>query len=123
MTLASAFILVGIVYALIGMAMGIWMGMNQDFFYAHLHAHINLIGWTTMVLFGLIYRAYRITGRQLLAKLHFAVANFGAIVFLPGLYFAINDPKDVLLAAVGSLAVLLSTVLFLIVFLANHKNS
>lgn len=123
MTLASAFILVGIAYALIGMVMGIWMGINEDFFYAHLHAHINLIGWASMVLFGLVYRAYGVTGRQLLAKLHFAVANIGAIIFLPGLYFVLNDPKDVLGAVVGSLTVLLSMVLFLIVFLTNHKNA
>jgi len=123
MTLASGFIFVGIVYALIGMVMGIWMGMNQDYFYAHLHAHINLIGWASMVLFGLVYRSYGVTGRQVLAKLHFAVANIGAVIFLIGLYFALNEPENVLSAAIGSLTVLLSTVLFLIVFLANHKNS
>lgn len=122
MTLASAFIVIGILYALIGMVMGIWMGINQDFFYAHVHAHVNLIGWASMVLFGLVYRSYGI-GAQLLAKIHFAVANIGAIVFLPGIAVAMHDPQDPLLAIVGSLTVLLSMVLFLIVFLANHKNS
>lgn len=122
MSLASAFVVVGVVYALIGMVLGIWMGMNQDFFYAHLHAHINLIGWVSMVLFGLVYRSWGIGARPL-AKIHFGVANLGAILFLPGLVLALNDPQDAALAAVGSTVVLLSVVLFLIVFLTNQKNT
>lgn len=122
MSLASAFVVIGAVYALIGMVLGIWMGMNQDFFYAHVHAHINLIGWATMVLFGLAYRSWGIRA-TLLPKLHFALANVGAIIFLPGIAIAVGDPQDTVLAAVGSLIVLLSMVLFLIVFLANQKNN
>jgi hypothetical protein len=51
------FILIGLLYGAFGFAFGIWVGINERFDQAHLHAHINLVGWASMVLFGLLYRA------------------------------------------------------------------
>ena len=50
------FVTIGLVYALLAMALGIWMGVNQDFRNAHLHAHINLVAAVWFVLFALIYK-------------------------------------------------------------------
>jgi len=50
------FILIGLLYGAFGFSFGIWVGINERFDQAHLHAHINLIGWASMVLFGLLYR-------------------------------------------------------------------
>jgi hypothetical protein len=40
-----------------GMVLGIVMGMSQDFTLAPAHAHINLLGWVSMALYGLYHRA------------------------------------------------------------------
>ena len=36
--------------------LGIWMGMHEDFTLAPVHAHINLLGWVTLALYGLYHR-------------------------------------------------------------------
>ena len=56
MSLAYRFFVIGILFALIGMGLGTYMGITQDFLLAPVHAHINLVGWTTHFLFGLYYR-------------------------------------------------------------------
>lgn len=47
---------VGGVAALFGMSLGIFMGIAQDFSLTRVHAHLNLLGWVTMALYGLYYR-------------------------------------------------------------------
>ena len=37
-------------------ALGIAMAMRQDFTLAPAHAHLNLLGWVSMALYGLYYR-------------------------------------------------------------------
>lgn len=39
-----------------GMAMGIVMGIGQDFTLAPAHAHLNLLGYVTMAIYGLYHR-------------------------------------------------------------------
>lgn len=104
--LASCFILTGVAFALIGMPLGIWMGINQDFENRHFHAHINLVGWVATMLFGLAYRAYPVAARTALARIHYWVALVGALFFLPGIYLArtVNFLPPVVL---GSLLTLL----------------
>jgi hypothetical protein len=46
----------GAVAALIGMGLGIAMGISQDFSLTPVHAHLNLLGWVSMLLYGLYYR-------------------------------------------------------------------
>ena len=82
------FILIGLLYASFGFAFGIWVGINQRFDQAHLHAHINLIGWASMALFGLIYRAFPALAESRLAAVHFILFNIGAVVFLVGIPLA-----------------------------------
>ena len=57
MSLAYRFFVAGVLFALTGMSLGTFMGMTQDFTFAPVHAHINLVGWVTHFLFGLYYRA------------------------------------------------------------------
>ena len=109
------FILIGLLYASFGFAFGIWVGINQRFDQAHLHAHINLIGWASMALFGLIYRAFPALAESRLAAVHFILFNIGAVVFLVGIPLA-QSHQTIALAAGGSLTVLAG----LLVFLANY---
>ena len=75
------FILIGLLYGIFGFGFGIWVGVNERFDQAHLHAHINLIGFASMVLFGLLYRAYPALAENKLAAPHFLIYTLGAIVF------------------------------------------
>ena len=56
--ISSLFLRFAIIFAITGMALGIYMGVAQDHSLTPVHAHINLVGWVSMFLAGLFYRAY-----------------------------------------------------------------
>jgi hypothetical protein len=109
------FILIGLLYGIFGFSFGIWVGINERFDQTHLHAHINLIGFASMVLFGLLYRAFPALAESKLAAAHFLLYNLGAVIFMAGIPLA-QAHQTVVLAAGGSLTVLAG----LLVFLANY---
>lgn len=47
-----------IIAALAGMSWGIVMAMSQDHSSMPAHAHLNLLGWVSLFLFGIFYRLY-----------------------------------------------------------------
>ena len=116
MSLAYRFFVVGILYALIGMGLGTYMGMSQDFAFAPVHAHINLVGWATHFLFGLYYRAEPTNANGALPEVHFWCAVVGGILLPIGIIGAVTGNATVDLAVIpGTLFTLLSMVLFLFV--------
>jgi hypothetical protein len=115
------FILIGLLYGIFGFSFGIWVGINQRFEQAHLHAHINLIGFASMVLFGLLYRAFPALATSKLAAPHFIVYNLGAIVFLAGISLT-QGGQAIALAAGGSLTVLAGMLIFLANYFLNVFN-
>ena len=64
-----------IVYLIIGIGLGIAMGASHDFTLRPVHAHMNLLGWTTLALAGLIYSIYPQAASSRLAKVHFWLYN------------------------------------------------
>ncbi|HZP10694.1 hypothetical protein [Methyloceanibacter sp.] len=67
------FILIGLLFGISGFAFGIWVGVSEHFELAPVHAHINLVGFASMVLFGLMYRAYPALAESKLAAAHFVI--------------------------------------------------
>jgi hypothetical protein len=111
-SIARAFMLSGAILGTIGMILGIVMGIDEDFTYAPVHAHINLVGWASLALFGLAYRAgLAQIGR--LATVHFWVALAGAIVLPIGIYLSMANHQPAI-AIIGSLLTLASMVLFVV---------
>jgi len=110
------FIRIALIYLLAGMAFGIWMGISKSFNYSPFHAHVNLVGFALMTLFGLIHRAWPELRRGRLSAWHFWLHNLGTLVFVIGLYIVNGDPAQETLVIVGSLIVLLATILFAILF-------
>ena len=94
-------------YLVTGIAIGIYMSITQDFAIIPVHAHINLIGWVSLSLAALIYKAYPAAGASPLATAHFWL-QIPALPLLTGtLYFYLrgNTALDPLLG-IGSLAIL-----------------
>ena len=69
MSLHYRFFVAGIVFVLLGMLLGIWMGMQEDFTYKDVHAHLNLLDFVTNFLYGLYYRGDREAERMMLPKI------------------------------------------------------
>src|SRR6478735_11209231 len=58
------FLLLSSVFLILGVSLGIGMGIAHDFQYAPVHAHINLLGFVSLAVFGIVYRLYPELGRS-----------------------------------------------------------
>ncbi|HSJ37696.1 MAG TPA: cytochrome-c oxidase [Planococcus sp. (in: firmicutes)] len=123
--MGTAFVKVAAVYLLIGVGLGIYMGIADRFEFGHAHAHINLLGWATMGLFGLIYLYFARAGNTTLAKVHFWLYNIGTPLVLLGMVlFSLEDPGPAFpIAVVGSLIVLAATLVFVVNVFMNAKEA
>jgi hypothetical protein len=111
--LAYRFMLAGIVFVLIGMCLGIYMGSKEDFTLAPLHAHLNLVGWATMMLFGLFYRGDQVAAARTVAGWHFWIAVLGMICFIPGIAGAnLGNATWAIFIIPGALLTLISMLIF-----------
>ena len=125
MNVSRNFILVGAVYLIIGICFGIYMGGSGDHTMAPLHAHINLVGFTLMTVFGILYRVFPETGLSSLARLHFWLHLGGSVILLVMLYLLfsgrIEDESMFPLAAIAEIAILLGVILYAYNVLKNLK--
>lgn len=101
-------------YALAGMSFGIHMASSGDFSLAPAHAHLNLLGWVSIALYGTFYTIVPAASAAMLAKIQVALAEIGVIILTPGIALALLG-KGEAVAATGSIIVLLSMLLFLVV--------
>ena len=115
------FLRLAVIYALIGMAGGIAMGMAEDFRFASAHAHLNLLGWVSMALAGLFYRSMPVAGR--LPQVHFWLANAGMVMLVSAIAgFQLGMTALLPLAILGSFTVIGAMALFaVIVFRATAR--
>lgn len=113
MSLPYRFMLAGILFVLLGMCLGIYMGSVEDFTLAPLHAHLNLVGWATMMLFGLFYRGDQTAASRPLASWHFWIAVLGMICFIPGIAAAnLGNKTWEIFIIPGSILTLISMLIF-----------
>ena len=82
---SAAFFALASLLLLCGMALGQYMGAKEDFALSPVHAHINLLGWVTMALYGTFYALTRGTMSERLAWLNFGLSAIGAIGMVPSL--------------------------------------
>jgi hypothetical protein len=83
-----------VMYLMIGIALGIAMGASENLTLRSVHAHVNLLGWATMALAGLIYSVFPQAGMSRLAKIHFWLHNISLPVMLVALSFLMLGNKQ-----------------------------
>ena len=104
-----------VVYFIMGVGLGVYMGASGDHVLIPVHAHFNLLGWVSLALIGLIYRQFPKAGSHRLATVQFWLHNVGllvAMVLLIGLLRG-NTALDPLIG-VASVVIGASVVLFAI---------
>jgi hypothetical protein len=124
MSVSNNFLRLGVLSALIGMALGVWMGANEDFVLRPVHAHINLLGFASMMLFGLFYRAFPAAGRGWLPMAHFGLSVLGFLILMPSLALMLLQKPFFLPAMIASEIMLVGSMLLfvIIVFMATMKQ-
>ncbi|MEE9591382.1 MAG: cbb3-type cytochrome c oxidase subunit I [Thermodesulfobacteriota bacterium] len=79
------FIKCAMVYFLLAISLGVYMVASGGIYpYLPIHAHFNLLGWMSMMIYGVSYHILpRFSGRPLwsdkLAEAHFWLANIGLV--------------------------------------------
>ncbi|MDQ0975155.1 cbb3-type cytochrome oxidase subunit 1 [Neobacillus niacini] len=123
--MGKAYLKVATVYFTIGVLAGLTMGIIHDFRFTSVHAHVNLLGWVSMALFGLIYHFYPNAANSKLAKTQFWLHNIGVPVMLGGIALQVLGVSAALAPTIiGSLAVVIGVILFMVnVFKYVGKDS
>ncbi len=115
---SAAFFVVGALLLLSGMLLGEYMGAHENFTLAPLHAHINLLGWVTLALYGTFYTLTKDTYSPKLAWTNFVLSSVGILTMIPVLGLLLTAPNGgekygALTGAAGGIA-LLGLLVFLI---------
>jgi len=113
--IARAFFISALVYGMLGLLLGIHMAIGQDRAQLPTHAHIMVIGWLSFAVFGFFYHFFGQAMPQLLASLHFWVAEASLIVIVAGLSLVFSGHTGFEpLAAVGAIGYAGSFVVFVV---------
>ena len=120
--MAHRFIQIAVIYLVIGAALGMYMGINEDFLLHPVHAHLLLAGWLSLAMAGVIYQLYPAAGQTRLAKAHFWLHNLGLPAFMASLALLLTG-REGLVPVVSAAATLLfaGLVLFAVNVLRNVR--
>lgn len=111
-----------VLYLIIGVALGLHMAKSGNHGMYPVHAHINLLGWVSMALFGLIYRQFPAMAGNKLAKAHFWIYNLALPVNMATLYMYLGGNADIEpVLGVASMVLGLAIAIFAINVLKNAK--
>lgn len=117
------FIKMSVLYFVIGIGFGIYIGFGNQFAFSSAHAHINLLGWVSLALSGVIYQLFPLAGENKLAGIHFWLQMIGVplLTFAMVLFglgkFEIGGP----LSGIGGILVFVGVIIFAINILKNVK--
>jgi len=80
--MSTRFLRIAVVYFVLAVLVGLYMGMTGKLAMVPVHAHLNLLGWVSMALFGLIYHAHPAAAETKLARWHFWIHNLSVPVLM-----------------------------------------
>ncbi|SLN77405.1 hypothetical protein [Oceanibacterium hippocampi] len=110
--LGEIYLKTGFIWLLVGMTFGAWLGATENLQYSNPHAHANLVGFVLSALFGLIVIVLPALRESRLAVAQYWIYQIGAVVLVVGKILVSNDPTDMAVVAIGSLIVLVGTLMF-----------
>lgn len=105
-----------VIFAVMGVLMGIAMAALHNHAQMPAHAHLNLLGWISLFLFGIFYKLHPASDTGLFAKVQVMLWIVGTLVLVTGvaLIYA-GSPSGEALASFGSVLVLIALVMFAVV--------
>lgn len=111
-----------VVYLVIGVGIGIAMGASENFTLRPVHAHVNLLGWATLALAGLIYSIFPQAGHSRLARIHFWLLNLSLPVMMGALAMLVHGNRAVIpVLAITEIVAAVSIIAFAVNIFVNLK--
>lgn len=118
------FLKIAVVYFFIAVCLGLVMGIIHNFSFTSVHAHLNLLGWVSMAIFGVIYSIYPSVAETKLAKSHFWLHNIGLPVMQGALFIQLLTGNGAFTVGiiVGSLLLVVGVLLFMLNILSMKSS-
>lgn len=124
--MGAKWIKIAALYFIIGIGFGLFMHYTIQLQWGATHAHINVVGWLSTGLIGVIYSVYPKAGNSQLGKLQFWLHQIGLPFLLIGMMMIYLDVPLIVLeifVSGGGVAFLISVVLFIINLFQNVHAS
>ncbi|WP_334072364.1 cytochrome-c oxidase [Paenibacillus sp. A14] len=113
---------VSVVYFVIGILLGMYMSMNHDYDLGSVHAHVNLLGWASFALAGVIYWLFPRGAASLLGVLQFWTHMIGFPVMMIALALVMKgNAAFERITALGATLVAVSVLLFAVNVFLNVR--
>lgn len=110
---ASSSFLIAVAMAIVGMAWGIYMAISQDHSSMPAHAHLNLLGWVSLFLFGMFYRLHPALDVARIARRQIFIWVAGVVILIVGVTMIHSGrPSGEPFAGLGAIIVLADMLLF-----------
>ncbi len=127
LTFDRSFLVLGLTYGILGMALGIYMAATRDHSQLVTHAHLMLVGFLLSVIYALIHRLWLEQPRRWLARIQFAAHHLGTVMMVTGLYLLYgghqtHETLEPLLAS-ASIIVLVAMLLIAVMVISPVRSA
>ena len=117
MNLGKRFLVWALSYAVVGLALGIYMAASGNHGEIPAHAHILLIGFVINFIYSIIHRLYLLQPNPALAALHFWLHQAASITIAIGLFLVfggfVPEPTAGPILGIAAFGVLIGVLLML----------
>ncbi len=122
--MGAKWIKISVLYLIVGIAFGLFMHYAFDLRWGATHAHINVVGWLTTGLIGVIYSLYPRAGNSGIGVAQFWTYNIGLPVLLFGMGYIQIDPGLLMEITVsgGGILVAISVLLLIVNVFTNIRS-
>lgn len=111
--IAKMYFMTAICFLVAGILVGLKMSIAHDYAATGAHAHINLLGWVTMAIFGTFHALNPQGAGTRLAKAQYYIYTGGVVVMTPALYLLLTgNPSLEPVVAISSLVVFAGVLMF-----------
>jgi peptidoglycan/LPS O-acetylase OafA/YrhL len=126
MSIDRKYLIAALAYALVGLALGIYMASSHNHGHRVTHAHILLIGFVLSFFYGIIHKLWIARPSGLLSVVQFVFHQLGAAVLLAGLFLLYGNivPESMLgpIMGVASICVLIGMALMMTMVLKKPEQ-
>jgi len=112
------YIAIGLLWAVGGMLLGLWMGIAADNSLKVVHVAMMVVGFVTLAIYGVLYRLWPALGASPLARIQFWLAIGGSAGIVVGSYFFATS-GSVPLVATASIVFIVGAALMAWLFIAR----
>ena len=121
------FVLTGLGYAILGLALGIYMAASNNHGQLVTHAHIMLLGFVVSFVYGVCHKLWLNNSTSKLAVAQFYIHQLGTLFLLTGLFLLygqfVNPETIEPVLTIASVVVFLGLIMMKILFIRSTKTS